>query len=288
MCSLNDERKTPFHTFFRASNRELIASYRTAAETTLVDDRGRQLHHYIAWSSNSTIADIEPFVTGDALQQNAKDDMGRSALFHAAECGNIEILTYLLDLPHAPRLDDTDDDGLSLMHYAVRSRRVQTIDFLLQRGCSAQIVDNTGQTALHYAVWRQNLEAVKRLLILDGSKCMSIQDNKGRTPLDFALGISRENEIAEYLSSLTASPSNACGAVDDAALAPGEVKTSETWRQSPMRSFHRLSTKSDNWRSLAVAAALVVLLYYYISSLRNGRYECPPWDTLPEKNRLAL
>ena len=140
LCSRNIEGKTPFHTFFRAINRELLASYRTAAETSFVDDRGMQLPHYIAWSSKSSIADIEPFLTGVDLQGYAKDDEGRTVLFFAAERGNIALLQYILNLPNRPHLKDTDVNGMSLMHYAVRSRRVDTIDLLFQHGCSFQIV----------------------------------------------------------------------------------------------------------------------------------------------------
>ena len=260
MCSRNIEGRTPFHTFFRATNRDLFASYRTAAEPTLADDRGMQLLHYVAWSSKSTIADIEPFVTGDSLQQNAKDDQGRSALILAAERGNSEILNYLLSLPNRPRLTNTDVNGLSLLHYAVRSRRVETIDLLLQHGCSSQIVDKTGQTALHHAVNRKNLEAVKRLLTLDGDGYLSRQDNRGRTPLDLALSISPENDITAYLSSLTTPSTNTFDAKDDGSLPSGEVKTSEPWRLGPARLIHQVSVRANNWRVIAVATVLVVLL----------------------------
>ena len=228
-----------------------------------------QLHHYIAWSSNSTIEDIEPFVKGDGLQQCAKDDKGRSALFHAAECGNTEILSYLLGLPHPPRLDDTDFNGLSLMHYAVRCRCVQSIEFLLKRGCSSQIVDKTGQTALHYAVMWENLEAVKKLLSIEGNNYMSRQDNNGRTPLDLAVSIPLENGIAACLSSFKSPSRNALVAVDDASLPHGQIKTPEIWCLSPTRSIDRVSATSNSWWILAVAAALLSLCYFHILSLWN-------------------
>ena len=270
MCSLNDEGKTPFHTFFRDSHRELFASYRTAAESMVIDDREMQLHHYIAWSSRATIADIEPFL-GDDLQQCAKDDNGRTALFYAAECGNIEILTYLLGLPHAPSLVDTDFEGKSLIHYAVksRSRCVETIDFLLQHGCNAHIVAKNGRTALHYAVWKYNLEGVKKLLTVDCSRHLSWRDNDGRTPLDLALSSSYGDDIAAYLSSLTTSSTKTFDAIDDGSILSGEVKTSRPWRLSPARLIDRVSVRSNSWRGPIVAAAVAVLFYYYYLSQWN-------------------
>ena len=84
LYSQNAEGKTPLHTFFRDTNRELLACYRLEAESTIIDERGMHLLHYIAWSSISTVADIEPFLVGADSPKYAKDDQGRSVLFFAA------------------------------------------------------------------------------------------------------------------------------------------------------------------------------------------------------------
>ena len=88
------------------------------------------------------------------------------------------------------------------MHYAVRSRRVQTIDLLYQHGCSIHMVDKCGQTVLHHAVKRKNLDAVRRLLLLDGSSFGDKKDRNGRTPLDMAIS-NNQAALIELLRSVS-------------------------------------------------------------------------------------
>lgn len=257
LCSRNIEGKTPFHTFFRDINRELLASYRTAAETSLIDDRGMQLLHYIAWSSKSSVADIKPFLTGVDLQGYAKDDEGRSVLFFAAERGNIALLRYILNLPNRPHLEDTDANGLSLMHYAVRSRRVGTIDILSQHGCSFEIVDKNRQTALHHAVKRKNLEATKRLLSFDNSRLLDWKDINGRTPFDLAVR-TKEKAIIECLASTPSSLSN-IPKETNLPFCDLEATAATTLPQAMTQRIYRSIFKLGVWQVSFVAIVLALL-----------------------------
>lgn len=186
MSIRNADGKTPLHTFFRESNRTLFASYKDDLEVDVQDNEGLVLVHYIAWSSKSRVTDMQHLISADTSRAITKDNEGRSLLFFAAERGNLEILEYLLSLPKRPELTDTDSRGMSLMHYAIRSKRVHAINLLYDSGCPAHIADNSQQTALHHAVKRGNLEAVKRLLLLDGHDLLAYKDDHGRTPLDLA------------------------------------------------------------------------------------------------------
>ena len=197
----NSEGKTPFHTFFREGNRTLFASYKDTLEVDFQDDQGLVLLHYIAWSSKSRVTDIQHYISADASRAFTRDNEGRSLLFFAAERGNLEILEYILSLPSKPELTDTDCRGMSLMHYAVRSKRVHSINLLFDSGSPARIVDYNQQTALHHAVKRGNLEAVKRLLLLDGDELLAYEDSHGRTPLEFARRWNHEAIIA-YLEAI--------------------------------------------------------------------------------------
>ena len=186
MSIRNSEGKTPLHTFFRESNRTLFASYKDTLEVDVQDDQGLVLLHYIAWSSKSRVTDMQHLISADTSRAITKDNESRSLLSFAAERGNLEILEYILSLPKRPELTDTDSRGMSLMHYAIRSKRVHAINLLYDSGCPARIADKSQQTALHHAVKRGNLEAVKRLLLLDGHDLLAYKDNHGRTPLDLA------------------------------------------------------------------------------------------------------
>ena len=201
MSIRNSEGKTPLHTFFRESNRTLFASYNFTSEVDVQDDQGLVLLHYIAWSSKSRVTDIQHLISADTSRAVTRDNEGRSLLFFAAERGNLEILEYILKLPKRPGLRDTDSRGMSLMHYAVRSKRVHAITLLYDSGCPARIVDNSQQTALHHAVKRGNLEAVKRLLLLDGRDILAYEDSHGRTPPEVARLLNHEAIVA-YLETI--------------------------------------------------------------------------------------
>ena len=198
MSIRNSEGRTPLHTFFRESNRTLFASYKDTLEVDVQDDQGLVLLHYIAWSSKSKVTDIQHLISADTSRAFTRDNEGRSLLFFAAERGNLEILEYILSLPQKPGLTDTDSRGMSLMHYAVRSKRVHAINLLYDSGCPARIVDHNQQTALHHAVKRGNLEAVKRLLLLDGDELLAYEDSHGRTPLESAR-LSNHEAVVAYL-----------------------------------------------------------------------------------------
>ena len=276
ICSCNIEGKTPYHTFFRDTNKELLASYRAAADMTLTDDRGMQLLHYIAWSSKSTIADIQPFLAGDDSHKDVKDDEGRSVLFFAAERGNFAILDHILNLPNRPHLADTDVNGMSLMHYGVRSRRVQTIDVLFRHGCSTQTVDKNKQTALHHAVKRKNLEAIKRLLLLDGSRLLDKKDNHGRTPLDIAL-IANETAVIAYLRSLSPSLSDATDDLNKPLSNP-EAKEIATLHQALTHWIYQEVPESGIWRIFFAVTVLAFLVCGSIQSLVGERGEFQLFD----------
>ena len=257
--SRNIGGKTPFHTFFRETNRELLACYSTMLETTITDDRGLQLLHYVAWSSKSIIADIQPFLTRDIACISAKDNQGRSVLFFLAERGNIAILDYILNLPKRPNVNDTDTDKMSLMHYAVRSKRVQTINILYKYGCSTQAIDNNKQTALHHAVKRKNLEAAKRLLQLDGKGLLGRVDSRGRSPLDIALSI-KEIGMITYLRSMSSSISDGTVENSDELELDKSLQDISTLHSVKISWLNQVISRSGFWRVLFIFILIAILL----------------------------
>lgn len=200
------------------------------------------------------MAEIQPFLIGNASHVFAKDNEGRSVLFFAVERGNVEILNHLLELPNRPDLSDTDFNGLSLMHYAVRSSRVQTIDVLYDHGCSIRAVDKNNQTALHHAVKRGNLEGIKRLLFLDGSGLLEKMDNRGQTALDLAV-YTNEVIVMAHLKSVSTSSSNLTDGLGKSVLHPVHQDAPELHPFSP-RWRSGISFRSNFWQFLAILAIL--------------------------------
>ena len=239
ICNRSVGGRTPMHNFFRETSRALLTSHGDFMEIDAEDDYGMIPLHYIAWSSKSTVADIQPFLVGNISRLFAKDHAGRSILFFAAERGNVAILEYLLSLPAKLDLSATDAQGISLIHYAVRSRRVKTIDVLYSHGCNIQAVDrHERRTALHHAAIRGNLEAVERLIELSGIEQLSRTDIVSQTPLDLAK-VYNKPVIAEYLTSISAPSADASPARGKVVFCTGHRDGKQATTMSTSRGQNR-------------------------------------------------
>ncbi len=70
--------------------------------------------------------------------------------------------------------------------YATEARDVEAVKVLLDRHVDVNAVNDSGQTALHFAA--QASDDIVRLLVASGAN-PNAKDKQGRTPLDAALGV---------------------------------------------------------------------------------------------------
>jgi serine/threonine protein kinase/ankyrin repeat protein len=80
---------------------------------------------------------------------------------------------------------DNDNDGESLLHFAVISKNKEIFKLLIQNGADINIKDNKGRTTLDYAILRNN-EEIAKILIEKGAD-VNAKDNEGGTILRSAL-----------------------------------------------------------------------------------------------------
>ncbi|KAL3080115.1 hypothetical protein niasHS_013787 [Heterodera schachtii] len=124
------------------------------------------------------------------------DNEGKTAIFHAAQGGNVEITTLLID--HGARVDRTDKKGNSVLHDSVLYGNFGVTELFLKSGAKANLRRFTdGHTALHIACQLGRLDIVK-LLVEKGGADIEIAANDGSTPLAVALR-NEHIEIADYL-----------------------------------------------------------------------------------------
>lgn len=118
-------------------------------------------------------------------------------LHKAAYHGDIDTVRSLLKTTIDP--DERDNYGGTALHAAMFQNNVEIIKLLIDAGLdvNAQGTSN-GYTPLHDAVWDNNLEAAK-LLIKYGART-DIRGNDGLTPYEKAVKENKIN-IAEYLKS---------------------------------------------------------------------------------------
>lgn len=86
------------------------------------------------------------------------------------------------------RLTETDNEGRSVLHFAVAMGvSTDTLEVLLKAGAIPDIRDSNGETALHYAVEKNNISLAVSLL--DNGADPFIENNDGMTPLVLAFSL---------------------------------------------------------------------------------------------------
>lgn len=102
--------------------------------------------------------------------------------FHFASTGDMSKVEAVLTRGGA--VDATDDEGRTMLHWAVDRSQTAVVELLLKHKASANVQDADGMTPLHYAVNCED-EAMAQLLMEHGAR-PDIEDNDGETPLSCA------------------------------------------------------------------------------------------------------
>ena len=116
------------------------------------------------------------------------DSIGRKLLSHAAQTGDVEILSMLMT-DFVQCVDVADNDGRTLLSYAAESGDGATLEMLLEHNArDIDLADDQGRTPLSYAAG-MGLEGHETAAMLLRYKSVDAnsQDNTGRTPLSYAV-----------------------------------------------------------------------------------------------------
>ncbi|KAL8918596.1 MAG: hypothetical protein Q9172_005350 [Xanthocarpia lactea] len=193
------DSKTPLHTNFNNTVAQVLLKT-DAIEGTVSDYAGMSITHFIAWSSKSTVMDLQRGQMHDLTDLWAPDNSGRTCLHLAASRGNLNILEYLLERAAPHQVRGTDIGGCPPLHYAVRSTRVTiVVDLILAKGGNILAKDHLGCNILHHAARWNNLEAVEKVLTLRANKILLAEDKHGRMPSQYARG-DPLSAVYKYLS----------------------------------------------------------------------------------------
>lgn len=110
-------------------------------------------------------------------------------LIDAAESGDVVELARQLD--NGTAVNTRAPDGRTALHVALGEGHEDAANMLLARGADPSLVDHTGFTALHWAVY-SNRAALLELASRGGTGTVDRPDVKGRTPFSLS---ARENAI---------------------------------------------------------------------------------------------
>ncbi|RWS31822.1 ankyrin repeat family A protein 2-like protein, partial [Leptotrombidium deliense] len=86
------------------------------------------------------------------------------------------------------KIDETDDNGYTALHWAAAYGQLTTVRLLLEKGANARIKGNHGETCLHFAASNGHLHVLKELLASEENNnfLLNETDEDGNTALMFA------------------------------------------------------------------------------------------------------
>ncbi|RKU16332.1 hypothetical protein C6503_12975 [Candidatus Poribacteria bacterium] len=132
---------------------------------------------------------------GTSIDVNLKDTMGRSPLRIAAEKGDIDGVTFLIE--NGADVNVTDANGNTPLIFIINKTGNQDLtEQLLEKGAAVNIQNRSGETALMYAAWRGQANIVR--LLLENRADVTLKNRHGDTALTLAES-KRHREIVEML-----------------------------------------------------------------------------------------
>ena len=113
----------------------------------------------------------------------ARDNIGWTALFHAAQGGRIDIMQLLLD--RGAEVETLDKRGRTSLSSGVLRGHIDVVQLLLDRGAEVEKRDGTGRAPLSLAAESAAVDVMQ--LLLDRGAEIETRDDTGRTPLSHAV-----------------------------------------------------------------------------------------------------
>ena len=138
-----------------------------------------------AWGTESLLRETPEWVQGclDAgADPNARDDDGYTLLLWAVRWGNTRIVELLLGAGADPNVQGINEK--TPLHKAAYRRDPTLLELLLGAGADPNVRDNIGYTPLHWAATGGNTPLVEPLL--DAGANPDVRDKGGYTPLFLA------------------------------------------------------------------------------------------------------
>ena len=140
--------------------------------------------------------DVVQALVAAGADVNAKDNSGRSALFHALEARYDDVADLLLSQPKLDLNAHGKNGTTALISYVWRERP-DVVKSLLDRGADVNSQDDDGDTALHGAAENGNMEIIQ-LLLAKGAQ-LNARNKVGGTPLMWAAVYGNDDAVKELL-----------------------------------------------------------------------------------------
>ncbi len=112
---------------------------------------------------------------------DARDKLGRTALFYAELSENTEVFDVLAD--NGANVNAQDNDGATPLHNAARFSRADCAAALLRNGADPNIRGMSGGSPLFGTMWDRKASVETARLLIQAGACVNTKDNDGSFPL---------------------------------------------------------------------------------------------------------
>lgn len=123
--------------------------------------------------------------------ENEDASSTETTLTHYVKDSDVTNVLQHLKSSQAVKLNELDNEGLSLLHWAADRGSPDVLSALLSHGADVNVKDAEGQTPLHYAVSCGHLHCIK--ILLDNGADVNLKDNDGSDVISLAQDDSVKN-----------------------------------------------------------------------------------------------
>jgi ankyrin repeat protein len=198
---VDDKGRNPLHAIAYSQKENDIYTYfiKKGVDVNLQDNNGTSPFMNAA---NSNSLEVIKFLSASVKDINLKDKKGRSALVMAVNRNSLDVVEFLLEKGADIHITDLDKNTLS--YYLVNNFSVKKpkgfenkLKLLEKNGLVVHRAQSSGNTLLHIATERNNLDLLKRLASFNID--VSIKNNEGLTALQIGAMKAKDTKILQYL-----------------------------------------------------------------------------------------
>jgi ankyrin repeat protein len=172
-----------------------IVQHMEGQELEETDKRGRTAVHWAALSGHNEVVAI---LLSKGAQTHIRDDHHDTPLMLAAARGHLGVVQLIIQHTGGQGLDATDAHGRTALHWAVLRGHEAMVTFLLTQGAQAINADSSGMTPFMSAAAGGHVGMAQLFLELQGGHGLDEGDDTGRTALHWAVR-GGHTEVAAWL-----------------------------------------------------------------------------------------
>ena len=192
----NSAGRTPLHQHFNPMMRHTLLVFEGLIELYSQGHDGMTIVHYYSASKTTRPEDLYRLIGKNLSSLAVKDHLGRSALTFAVMRGNTAVISWMLGLGVYSNSNLMNLTDVPLLHYAVYSKRTETLDILYEHFQNIYVKDHRGRSILHYAAWQDNEAALQKVVELGGIEMLFQVDSSGESPLTYAARVEADSFLS--------------------------------------------------------------------------------------------